>query len=148
MRKPFRLAIFILLTVMMAVLVQSQVRSTTEFYQGNEAAAREVLVKFRAVTADAIARVLRENDIVYTEGVGAAFLLRSSRRDVATLMRDLNSRPEVEYAEPNYILRSHVITQSVPNDPSFGLLWGMNNTGQTIQGTPGTPDADIDAVEA
>jgi subtilisin family serine protease len=132
----------------MAVLVQSQVRSTTEFYQGNEAAAREVLVKFRAVGADAIGRVLRDNAIIYTEGVGAAFLLRSSQRDVAALMKDLNARPEVEYAEPNYILRSDVAAQNVPNDPSFGSLWGMNNTGQTILGVPGTSDADIDAVEA
>ncbi len=32
----------------------------------------------------------------------------------------------------------------IPNDSSFGLLYGMHNTGQT----GGTPDADIDAPEA
>ncbi|GJQ62739.1 MAG: hypothetical protein SCALA702_17920 [Melioribacteraceae bacterium] len=32
----------------------------------------------------------------------------------------------------------------IPNDPSFNLQWALNNTGQT----GGTPDADIDAVEA
>ena len=42
--------------------------------------------------------------------------------------------PDVEYAEPNYILRAYAI----PNDPSFSLLWGLNNTS----------DADIDAQEA
>jgi thermitase len=45
----------------------------------------------------------------------------------------------VAYAEPNKILR----TQAVPNDPLFGQLYGLNNTGQS----GGTPDADIDAPE-
>src|SRR5438093_2722513 len=48
--------------------------------------------------------------------------------------------PHVLYAEPNYILRTTVI----PNDPRFGDLWGLNNTGQSR----GTPGADIDAPEA
>jgi thermitase len=39
-------------------------------------------------------------------------------------------------------------TARIPNDASFGLQYGMNNTGQTVQGVPGTPDADIDAPEA
>jgi len=46
----------------------------------------------------------------------------------------------VQFAEPDYIVR----TMLTPNDTSFGSLWGLNNTGQT----GGTPDADIDAVEA
>ena len=42
--------------------------------------------------------------------------------------------PDVEYAEPNYILRAFVI----PNDTNFTNLWGLNQTS----------DADIDAPEA
>ncbi len=38
--------------------------------------------------------------------------------------------------------------QTIPNDPSFGEQWGLNNTGQTVHGDPGTADADIDAPEA
>jgi subtilisin family serine protease len=53
----------------------------------------------------------------------------------------LNNSREVLYAEPNYRLKIH---ETIPNDPNFGLLWGMHNTGQT----GGTPDADIDAPEA
>ena len=45
----------------------------------------------------------------------------------------------VEYAEPNYIYRA----SATPNDPQFGQLYGLNNTGQT----GGTADADIDAPE-
>ncbi|MBI4685328.1 MAG: S8 family serine peptidase, partial [Nitrospirae bacterium] len=51
-----------------------------------------------------------------------------------------NTDPDVEYAEPNYI----VTIQNTPNDPFFSELWGFHNTGQT----GGTPDADIDASEA
>jgi subtilisin family serine protease len=51
----------------------------------------------------------------------------------------LNS-PEIEYAEPNYIVHATL----TPNDPDFANLWGLHNTGQT----GGTSDADIDAPEA
>ncbi|MEW6416694.1 MAG: S8 family serine peptidase [Nitrospirota bacterium] len=49
--------------------------------------------------------------------------------------------PDVEYAEPNYILYALDV---FPNDPSFNNLWGLHNTGQT----GGTIDADIDAPDA
>ncbi len=52
----------------------------------------------------------------------------------------LESSDVVEFAEPNYIVRASV----TPNDPLYGNLWGLNNTGQT----GGTADADIDAPEA
>lgn len=52
----------------------------------------------------------------------------------------LKGLPEVEYAEPNYMR----YIDSVPNDPFFNQMWGLDNTGQT----GGTPDADIDAPEA
>lgn len=49
--------------------------------------------------------------------------------------------PNVEYAEPNYVIKT---CNTYPNDVSFGVQWSLNNTGQTS----GTPDADIDAPEA
>ncbi len=52
--------------------------------------------------------------------------------------------PGVVYAEPNYVVH----TSTTPNDPSFGLLWGMNNTGQTVNGVAGTANADIKATAA
>ncbi|MCL4742732.1 MAG: S8 family serine peptidase [Phycisphaerales bacterium] len=50
----------------------------------------------------------------------------------------------VVYAEPDYILRTCVI----PNDTHFSRLWGMHNTGQTVNGVTGKVDADIDGPEA
>ena len=59
--------------------------------------------------------------------------------DPAAVAARLERSPLVAYAEPNRILSA----QAVPNDPMFGQLYGLNNTGQT----GGTADADIDAPE-
>jgi subtilisin family serine protease len=56
----------------------------------------------------------------------------------------LNNTPGILYAEPDYQVKALSAGQTIPNDPRFSELWGMNNTGQN----GGTPDADIDAPEA
>jgi subtilisin family serine protease/fibronectin type 3 domain-containing protein len=60
--------------------------------------------------------------------------------DVEAALRAYRDNPHVLYAEPDYLLQ----VTDVPNDPRFGELWGLHNLGQT----GGTPDADINAVEA
>src|SRR5262245_56688960 len=72
------------------------------------------------------------------------FHMRSKAMNTRALLELLKRLPGVRYAEPNYVYRR----QLTPNDASFGSLWGMNNTGQTIQGQVGVADADIDAVQA
>ena len=57
------------------------------------------------------------------------------------MLRKYQQDPQVEYAEPNYIV--HALA-TFPTDLYFDQLWGLNNTGQNS----GTPDADIDAPEA
>jgi len=47
----------------------------------------------------------------------------------------------VRDAQPDYIM---TIVWTLPDDPGFGNLWGLHNTGQS----GGTADADIDAPEA
>jgi len=66
----------------------------------------------------------------------------SSKRgeSVDALLRSYAQNPNVEYAEPNYI----VTASAVPNDPYLSNLWGLHNIGQT----GGMVDADIDAPEA
>lgn len=59
---------------------------------------------------------------------------------VPAALANLRGRNEILFAEPDFIVRAAL----VPNDPSFGSLWGMDNTGQT----GGIADADIDAPEA
>jgi len=60
---------------------------------------------------------------------------------VESALQSVNGQPGVLYAEPDYEAQA---LATIPNDPSFAQLWGMNNTGQG----GGTPDADIDAPEA
>lgn len=52
--------------------------------------------------------------------------------------------PAVEYAEPNYLYQA----SAIPNDTLFTTLWGLHNTGQAVNGTPGTVGVDIEAPEA
>ena len=64
-----------------------------------------------------------------------------SVKDAVALYR---AHPDVVYAEPNYVVEAIQVPQATPNDPQFGVLWGLHNTGQA----GGTPGADIDAPEA
>src|SRR5829696_2983085 len=71
------------------------------------------------------------------DGVGA-YVFTVSGNPVA-VSSELSRSPLVEYAEPNFILRS----TATPNDALFGQQYALNNTGQG----GGTADADIDAPE-
>lgn len=57
--------------------------------------------------------------------------------------------PDVEYAEPNYIVKK---AEVIPDDPFLIQQWFHKNTGQYIGGDftrkTGTPDADIDTTDA
>lgn len=64
--------------------------------------------------------------------------------DVESLCKNLARDPRVEYAHANYYGKR----SATPNDASFTQCWGLNNTGQVINGGAGTADADIDAPEA
>jgi subtilisin family serine protease len=67
-----------------------------------------------------------------------------SGQSVADAERALESDPDVLYAEPNAVREASL----VPNDPYFGQLWALLNTGQAIRGVTGTSDADSDVAEA
>jgi len=58
--------------------------------------------------------------------------------------REYLSEPAVRFTQPNYLSNAFGVT---PNDPQFGEQWALRNTGQTVGGVAGTPDADIDASE-
>lgn len=61
---------------------------------------------------------------------------------LSTALATLNARDDVSYAEANAPLRA------LTDDSFWSLQWGLDNSGQSIFGTPGTPEADIDAVTA
>lgn len=66
-------------------------------------------------------------------------------KTVEQKIAELKNDPNIEYAEPNYKRYPASINT---NDTSRGLLWGLDNTGQPVNGISGTNDADIDAPEA
>ena len=102
----------------------------------------EVIVKYAGgVSTSERVALFDRTGVVKTlgsvKGVGAKVVAVSG--DPAAVAARLNRSGLVAYAEPNRILS----TQAIPNDPRFGELYGLNNTGQT----GGTADADIDAPE-
>ncbi|HEU4976077.1 MAG TPA: S8 family serine peptidase [Baekduia sp.] len=65
---------------------------------------------------------------------------------VGAAVRALQRRSDVRYAEPNYVYRA---TDTTPDDPGFSLEWGLQNTGQAVDGSSGgIPGLDIGAPAA
>jgi subtilisin family serine protease len=64
---------------------------------------------------------------------------------VEEAVKEYGKFPEVEYAEPNYIIKAEAVN---PSDTNFSNLWGLHNIAQTVNGNAGTSDSDIDAPEA
>jgi serine protease len=73
-----------------------------------------------------------------------AFVVSVPASDRGRALAELRRDPRVRFAEPDAVYR----VDALPNDPLFGQLWGLNNTGQTVKSSMGAADADIDAPEA
>jgi thermitase len=77
--------------------------------------------------------LLRDTQVVQVDGSLDAAAARLERQ------------PGVRYAVPN--LRVHK-RAAAPNDPLFGRLWGLQNSGQPVDGVAGTQGADVNALAA
>jgi len=110
----------------------------------------EVLVKFRdgasnATVAAAHTAAGGETIKSFMAGANKIHHLKLGKDvNVEDALAKYRQSPAVDYAEPNYIYR----LTSIPNDTQFTTLWGLHNTGQSVNGTAGTNDVDIDAPEA
>ena len=123
--------------------------------------AGEVLVKFKKsvnlqtlsgrTTAASLARSLsltkveeevKEVKNLLEKSNISQFKIRSGET-IEQTVKSLESNPNVEYAQPNYQYQP----SATPNDTYFPYLWGLHNTGQTVNGDTGTADADMDAPE-
>jgi subtilisin family serine protease len=107
----------------------------------------ELLVRFKPDRGGALSRTMR------SLGVRTLNVLDQGRVQHLMLPPDLSvedaqatfaNDSDVEFAEPNYLLRP----QTRPDDPFFTQQWGLDNSGQTISGFIGSAGADIDAVRA
>ncbi len=109
----------------------------------------EILVKFTPAAREAATRRYRDQQGFRTlrrfPSIGAQLERLPAGMAVETALAALRADPEVFYAEPNHY---RYADQVVPDDPGMGLLWGLHNTGQEVNGTAGTAGADIDAPEA
>ncbi|SNY78697.1 Ricin-type beta-trefoil lectin domain-containing protein [Nocardia amikacinitolerans] len=76
----------------------------------------------------------------YTVAVPAGHGLFETIREFAELT-------EVAFAEPSEVSFNSALAY-IPDDPDFGRLWGLRNTGQTVNGTAGTAGADIAIADA
>lgn len=110
----------------------------------------EVLIKIRANASandvDGLAKALDadQSQRLAKLGSGTLMRLRSRSKNTAALEKALAHNPHVEFVEPNHILS----LAAEPNDPAYSTLWGLENTGQPIDGAPGNAGADIDAEAA
>lgn len=86
--------------------------------------------------ADADVRATRSLPLDQVEVVTAA------PGDAGSALRELRADPDVVWAEPNRV------RSLATGDPHWPVLWGLENAGQTVNGTDGAPDADIDAPQA
>ncbi len=78
-------------------------------------------------------------------GLPGVYRVRSAARDglsVLALANALAADPSVKFAEPDMVFTG--TAAALPDDPLFGDLWGLHNTGQA----GGVADIDVDAPEA
>jgi subtilisin family serine protease len=102
----------------------------------------EVVVQFAPGTATseraASARALGGRLIRTSKLAGFSLVKVPAGESVEAMAAALERRSDVAYAEPNYIRRLYAA------DPLISRLWGLQNTGQTINGISGKNDADMD----
>jgi thermitase len=111
----------------------------------------ELTVQFRdgidAERAEEIIERQGSQVLVRQRTPGYYTLLVPEGRGLFATIRDFAELPEVAFAEPSEAGFNDALAY-LPDDPDFPLLWGMRNTGQTVNGTTGTPGIDIDAPGA
>ena len=109
----------------------------------------EILVKYKSHVSASIIRSFQDrlgaSTIRAFRDIGIQHVKLPPRMSVETALEYYRGNPDVAYAEPNYIRYGNATT---PNDPLFSNLWGLHNTGQSVNGTSGTADADMDGQEA
>ena len=121
---------------------------STTWLDGHEVVDGEVIVRYHAEASGVMQRqraeFQAEADEVEVIGRRGMRRMRSRRLGTRAMIQTLRDNPDVEFAEPNYVIR----VDATPNDPSFGALWGLRNIGQIVNGSAGTAGADISAPQA
>jgi subtilisin family serine protease len=118
---------------------------------GNPAYIRhELLVKYKPGTHRKTASALKDNlgasTIRRFRSIDSEHISLPEGMSVQDALEIFQNDPNVEWAKPNYIRRAMAI--SPPDDSFFTKQWPLQNTGQTVNNTSGTENADIQALDA
>jgi len=137
MQRYFRLLVIGLLAVFHVATAEAQ-----------PYVSHEILVKFVPDTTDARATEIRESLgaklLSKIPSIGVEHWRLPGSLSVEDAVERLGRMPEVVYVEPNYLYKPQV----TPSDPAFDRMWFLDNQGQSVNGTAGTPGADISAPAA
>src|SRR5262245_426528 len=111
----------------------------------------ELTVQFKeSVSKQDAERIIKErgSEIVVEQRTPGYYTITVPQgKGLFEAIREFSGLAEVAFAEPSEAGFNDALAY-IPNDPDFPKLWGLHNTGQTVNGVTGTADADIDASEA
>ncbi|MFM7869534.1 MAG: S8 family serine peptidase, partial [Planctomycetaceae bacterium] len=96
------------------------------------------------LTGPGVAAVIEGSEVRPLGNYGVFLMNLPAGVTVPQAIEQLKGKPGIRYAEPNWIGD----WTNTPNDPDYSRMWGMENTGQSVNGTTGRPDADTDADSA
>jgi thermitase len=135
----------------------------------------EIVVKFKAGKEKSFfgnktfstMGVTSHRDIKLTYDKLSVLKVSTDEKSLEGVLATIRANPNVEFAEPNFIYKIDPIKENralvkklqkspftdfmaaTPDDPDFGKLWGMRNTGSNEpKGTAGVEGADINALKA
>lgn len=140
-----------LLTVLFLLFAMTGIHSIALGYDTPQATYAEdyIIVQFdRTLPEVAINNQMLHYNLTREEKLNNTGLERikiNDNRSVQSLLAQLNNQPGIQFAEPDYILTP---TATPEDDTYYSLLWGLNNVGQSVNGTSGDGSTDIDAPEA
>jgi len=125
---------------------------TLSYSQSNDYVEGELLIKIKSNRTTAqknnLKIMLRANvkDIYSSLGIELWKVPQvRTKADMDALINQYKNHPDIEFVEPNHLIRLEAAPASgEPDDPAFANQWALRNIGQN----GGTPDADIDALEA
>jgi thermitase len=132
-----------LLFIFLGVLSSSHLANA----QSNNHVPGQILVKFKENTSQTeIDSQINSHRASVTGKIDKLGVLVLKVPEVAQdkVLNALSKNPNVEFAEFDYLAEA----LADPNDTFFNRQWGLENTGQTINGVTGTMDADIDTSTA
>ncbi len=118
----------------------------------------ELVVKFKKVGSGVKVKSLALETLVKVMGKESILSIRPIKtrqdmsvirfaedKDIVEAAKVFSGESYISYAEPNYLY--HALDDGIPNDPDFGKVWGVYNTGQNdSRGSAGKPGADVNVL--